>query len=143
MPRAHTASPPKVRMRPSTRSPSAAAPTGHVGGGAVSVHVKLIDPESVFRPGRGAVGERRVDHADEVVAVVTAVMAMIVAVPTVASATAVSRPRRDQDGQDGENEEELADHTALRSPGLHVFFFVWYGRHREHLKVVQSVSRTA
>jgi len=45
---------------------------------------------------------------------------MIVAVPTVASATAVSRPRRDQDGQDGENEEELADHTALRSPGLHV-----------------------
>src|SRR6266478_5307937 len=120
MPRAHTASPPKVRMRLVPAAPARRNPQGHGGRSAVSVHVKLIDPESVFHPARDSVGERRVDHADEVVAVVTAVMAMIVAVPTVASATAVSRPRRDQDGQDGENEEELADHTALRSPGLHV-----------------------
>ena len=47
-------------------------------------------------------------------AVVMAVMvAVMVAVPP---ATAVSGPRCDQDGQDGENEEELADHTDLRSP---------------------------
>jgi hypothetical protein len=69
-----------------------------------------------FLPARGAVGERRVDQAEEVVAVVTAVMAMIAAVPAVPSATAVSGPRCDQDGQDGENEEELAAHTDLRSP---------------------------
>jgi hypothetical protein len=53
-----------------------------------SVHVKLVDPVTLL-PARGAVGERRVEQADEVVAVVAT---MVVAVSAVPSATALSGP---------------------------------------------------